>query len=638
MNYIETLVATALVAAISDWVIQTFKKSPSHIIAPFIRLWKENSYLHNILYKMDKKRFARWRNKYVALKGNKLEKDFRKEIIAIDILHECIKNSTPAILAGNPGSGKTTTLETLTYQIAVSSYKINIFFWFGFLFLACILLFFSPLASFIYLASYFLWEPLINRPPIPIFVEVRSLNDEISNMGKWHDEQRKEIIGGKPLFGSQHRIVWLIDGVDELTSEALYANFIKGWKKIIQEGRVARVIIANRTWKSLSSEFGITSIVEILELDDNLVKSFLSNQEEFNKLESEQLLAVNSIGRNPYWLKMIVEGGVYTKNKGKVIYGYIENLLKRETDNTKSPKSEDFIPDNDLLLALANLAMTLEKESRLGLYGKGSSIRAMKIMEDSLDKQYKGRHIFGKSLDTSLLRQEGEDSIFFAHPFVQIFFAAYDLYRGEDWKQNLYLADDFRWWRTFLFLGDIIADQSPEKFENFLETMVGEGENLRRAYLASAILENTLTYKLTPSINLFEVMGLSNTDFLKSVESLSPERKWGDLLTRRFLMSIIEQKIVIGILKGMNKGIDEHRNSINQLRELQGDSVLERLASYFFVEDYGRSDITQAAIRIFQSLGDKKASEYIVLMLGHDKTRDIARDALLKIGENAVGL
>jgi len=645
MNYIETLVATALVAAISDWVIQTFKKSPSHIIAPFIRLWKENSHLHNILYKADKNfgkiqinRFARWRDKYVALKANRLEKDVGKETIAIDILRECIKNSTPVILTGDPGSGKTTTLEALTYQIAASSYKINIFFWLGFLFPACILLFFSPLATFLYIISFFLWEPLVTRTPIPIFVEARYLTDEISNMGKWCDEQRQEKIGSKPLFGSPHRIAWLIDGADELTSETLYANFINGWRKLLQDNKVIHAFFSNRILDvaDLSNRLGIKSIIKISELDDNLVKRFLHSQEEFKKLESEQLLAQGSIGRNPYWLQMIIDGGAYTKNKGKVIYGYIENLLTRETYNTTSAKSDDFIPKDDLLLALANLGMTLEKENLFGLVEKGA-FRAMKIMETGVGNQYKGKYIFKKSLGTSLLRQDGEDKIFFAHPFIQTFFAAYDLYRGDDWKQKLHLTDDFRWWRAFLFLGDLIADQSIEKFENLLETIIGEGENIRRVYLTSAILENTLPFRIT---NIFESTSLSNAGFLEWLEeNLSPESTWDDLFSSHsWVFSVsIEQKIMSGLLKGIrNQNLDEHKVSITQSRELQGDTILERLASYFSADDYRHPQIAQTTIRIFQSLGDKKASECIVLMLGYEKIKDVAYDALVKMGESVV--
>jgi HEAT repeat protein len=649
MNYIETLVVAALVAVITDWVIQAFRKSPSHIFAPFIRLWKEASYLHNILHKADKdfgkvriNRFARWMDingKYIALKGNGLEKESGEKTVVIERLRAYIKNSTPAILVGEPGSGKTTTLEALTCQIAVSSYKINIFFWLGFIILACILLFLSPLISFIYLLSFFLWEPLVRRTFIPMFIEARYLTDEINDMEKWCDNQRKEKIGDKPILGSQHRIVWLIDGVNELTSDALYGSFIKGWRKLTQDGKATHVIFSNRTWESLSSGLGIKSIIRISELDDDLVRRFLHNQEEYNKLETEQLLERGGIGRNPYWLKLMVEAGVYSPNKGKVIYGYVEKLLTREIDITKSPKSADFIPKDYLLIALANLGMTLEKENLLSLIGKDALNRAWSIMEGSLSNQYSGKVILEKAKDATLLKQDGIDKVTFVHPLLQTFFVAYDLYLGEAWKQELHLADDFRWWQTFLILGDIIADQSPETYKIFVESILDDGESVRRTYLAAAILESTVTNRPILFGNWFEIMAFNSADFLKHFEFLSPSFKWHHLLTRYFhsFTSDIEQKIVIGLLKGiLNKSIDEHKNSLNKLREIQGDSILERLAAYSFVDDYNRPEIARAAIKIFQSLGDKKVSAFIVMMLGYEKTKEVAYDALLKIGENAV--
>ncbi len=314
-----------LLGAISavDVIHAIAKKSPPYLFAPYLRLWKEYRLLRRILHDPT---FSAWSNskgRYVALQTIKVDEAHQgsaspRPLAVLDVLQDHVKRHESIILLGEPGAGKTTAVQALTYGLAKAAY-----FWLLILFLvmvsaasSIVLLGYDWVFALLMLVSFVAWEPLVRRTTIPLFVEARS-DYSGGDVKKWHDELLCSRLGTKPLIGWHGRPVLLIDGVNEVQA-VHYGVFIEGWRATMKETHMRpRVVFTSRSGVSPAPIVNISTEFHICDLDDEGVQSFLrvysserineanSSQWEGEKnglarLRSHDLLGPRGLGRNPY--------------------------------------------------------------------------------------------------------------------------------------------------------------------------------------------------------------------------------------------------------------------------------------------------------------------------------------------------
>lgn len=96
---------------------------------------------------------------------------------------------------------------------------------------------------------------------MPIYIEARS--DYAGGMVKtWREEILNSQFKGKPLFGSFQRMVWLVDGVNEISSN-LFATFIEGWRSDIQKKECVRVIFSSREGESPAHRLELDNVFTV---------------------------------------------------------------------------------------------------------------------------------------------------------------------------------------------------------------------------------------------------------------------------------------------------------------------------------------------------------------------------------------
>ncbi|MGH7456296.1 MAG: NACHT domain-containing protein, partial [bacterium] len=333
---------------------------------------------------------------------------------------------------------------------------------------------------------------------------------------EWLEKLLQKRLGNKPLFASEHCVSLLVDGVNEVQAN-LYGIFMEGWRSLLQNQRSTRIIFTSRAGEDPSSRFGLSHVLTVYDLDDTGVKEFLqvygrekaalekkpyaSEQvwRDFSELQSKNLLGEKGIGRNPYWLKMIAESGLYTRNRGVLFHTFAKKLLSREIDKKpKEPTREHDWKDELFKIemdVLGNLALAMHKEKRIGFTDKEGWEKGWEIIEESLRYSgYKPEYILGDAQAATLIKRRYNERIEFIHQLVQEFFVAYALRSEAKWQEAISYCEDIWWWQTLFLLGGLIgadgADKSLEAYSQFVQKVLGDGLNDRRLFAAVGLLRS----------------------------------------------------------------------------------------------------------------------------------------------------
>jgi hypothetical protein len=459
MSY-EALLLTSTTALLADCAVALAKKSPPYLIAPFVRLWKECSLLHGILHN---ERFSHWKPqaaRYVALRAIKAQGGNQESPQPVlDLLESFFKRSEPVVLLGEPGAGKTTGLEALTYRLAGCALLYDRLIWLALLIGTAALSFAAPIFTFVWLASFILWEPLVRRFTVPLFIEARS-DYSGGDVNEWCEKIVTKRLGAKPLLGARHHVAFLIDGVNEVQG-SLYGGLAEGWRARLRDKPRCRVIFTSRGGgENPAQRLDIKNVLSICDLDDEGVREFLNvygrekaveekklyNAEQAKRdsdeLQKKNLLGEGSIGRNPYWLKMIVESGLYTINRGALFHNFAEKLIRREIEEKPEERKRrpdwKVVPVEVVMDALATLALAMHKEKRIGFTGEAGWDKARAAIRKSVDDlPCSPDDVLGEAQASTLLRVQYKTRVEFVHQLVQEFFAAYALHPKSKWQEAL---------------------------------------------------------------------------------------------------------------------------------------------------------------------------------------------------------
>ncbi len=607
MDALNSILVLILIAILVDSIRGLVTKSPPYLIAPFVRFWRETAYLRNILHD---KRFAQWKPetaRYVALCAIKAQSGQEMPRPVLDLLQESLKRGEPVILLGEPGAGKTTALEALTYRLARRAYRWNILLWFLLLSIAALISRPMPSLALLWLASFLLWESLARRATVPIFLEARS-DYTGGEVGDWIENVLKTHVGTRPLLGSYRRAVLLVDGVNEVRA-GLYETFVEGWRSFLRVQR--RAILTSRTGEDPSGRLEGSTVLTICDLDDAGVREFLQVygrekarvenrrytdedvHRDFEELRNKNLLGEKGIGRNPYWLRMVVESGLYTRNRGALFRKFAERLIRREIEEKPEERKRrpewKIVPLEVEMDALGSLALAMHREQRIGYSGEQGWEMARRAIRAALgDLPYTPDDVLGQAEAATLVRTRYKERVEFVHQLVQEFFAAWAL--RNRWGEALDHVEDVWWWETFFLLGGLVgADEYP------------------------ALVAQTMGDGRTP--RLFAAIGL-----LGSVDEPPPE---------------VSESVIAGLAASVGDRLtEEQERAVRELGRILGEDEAALWFSALFHSPDRRKKKTGALLLC--TVGCRRAAETLLDALRDPWGRETTLDILVSIGAPAV--
>lgn len=665
---------------IGDFVLDVvFKKTPlwlsKQVFTAFHRLIKEVLLLHRTLY--HDTRFTKWGPKtleYWALCAIKAHGagDSKPQSV-LDLLESHLKLHRAMVLLGDPGAGKTTVLEALAYRLARRAILQIRWVLIGLILIALLLLFVSPALTSIWLVSFFLWESFVRRAPVPLFLDARKGYKD-GAVGGWITEILQETFVDTPLFGWRNRFVFLVDGVNEVSTD-VYEKFLDGWAEILRRGRYSQAIFTSRTAQDPSSWLGIESTFSLCVLDNAGVRELLKVYEQrrsegdagfyeneqvkrsFGELQRRGFLDQNGIGRNPFWLATLVTSGLNTRNQGRLLHDSTRILIDRETRKKSRYRErqslwEKIVPNEVEMDALGSLALAMHQEKRTGFAGKNLWSKANAIIRESIsDLPFSAYDVLYEAKAATLVRFSQNECVEFTHQLVQNFFTAYALRTPDQWGTVVEYSNDRWWWQTILLLGGIVDDHAA-----FIRQILGDGSDVERVFLAFGLLDSIekIDYKdsLQATIRSGQVPEDLDQELMLTVLSQSRAQeqalnklnqligiessidKWRSLRFRFEPFTKVEGDVIVALALSLSQGItDIHREILRDLRQITGETVVDRLALLLIPEDIG---VKNEIIDLLKGLMEVKAVEYIVLALGDKSVRDTACAALVQMGTLAV--
>jgi HEAT repeat protein len=454
--------------------------------------WRWHKFWY-MLETLENSALRRWETTFAPLEmAERSHELFRTEVIIngerkdlIAVLHDSVAHSANRarrlLLLGEPGAGKTTAMEHLTLTLAREG--------------AWRLGFNSPLPILVRLGD-FQEGPFIDH-----------LRQAIHH-GTRRGSGRVLASGLESLLAKGH-LALFIDALDEALGErheqvlAQIGSFLRS-----QSYQRVPMIITCRTREDPGGRLNDLEVFEIQNLKDDSVKKMIQSYgilaqqglDVERKLREVGLLDTQGIGRNPFWLGLILRSGVFFGNKGKILNKAVESLLGREWDKPKSKRSwEKRLPKdeqlNETIRGLAWLAYKMSIRSQVSL-----------DMNDALSelRQWSGGRVGTQDLRAQDILALGRDALLlnyeigisssqiqplrFRHRLLQEFLTAWCLYSQKELlTQGLieqFIAD-IGWKETFLMLGGLEPDHKP-----LVMCILGTHPNIHRLILAVGLLQS----------------------------------------------------------------------------------------------------------------------------------------------------
>ena len=222
-----------------------------------------------------------------------------------------------ALVLGEPGSGKTTGFLELNYvlsQMAVRRLGIG-----------------QLIPIFIRLGNFQRDQTLFSF----LAEQIRS-----STKGR----SAKVMAGGIEELCEKGRIILLLDALDEALGERREV-ILSELKQYLGSPTFDKtvVVISARTREDPAGQLPDLQTFEIQDLDDKAVDMFIriygQGGQSRTLLDKYHLLGSKGLGRNPFWLRLILESDVLQGSRGSILNDAVDRLLGRELNKPRTTRS-----------------------------------------------------------------------------------------------------------------------------------------------------------------------------------------------------------------------------------------------------------------------------------------------------------
>jgi len=402
----------------------------------------------------------------------------------VNLLHERLKprdKPRRILILGEAGSGKSTALKQLRLRMIRDGTKL-----FG------------------------IGKPIPILAPLGRYSQTRLLDYTREILSK---ESRKLSAVMEKLL-QEGRMVLLLDALDE----ALGSNAVREINDLLSspDYQNLAVVITGRRGeyeKDLPADIEIFSVEELSdEAVLTLSRTAIAAQnlaqapsEIFSSLEQNQLLSEGGLGRNPFWLDLILKGETFSNSKTEIFASALKALFDREWNRVGSkrlwvaalPKDEQLLHSKN---SLAELALQISNRQQ-GEQIDGED--ALKIVETYLSQQtriekLRPQDVMWLARDELLVNfddladKDRWPPVRFRHRLIREYLTALELNSNPQSVQTVFgqYAGDVNWWETLLMLKTLAAGQFDfRKSEELVEAAIADTKDPRRLFFARAMLE-----------------------------------------------------------------------------------------------------------------------------------------------------
>lgn len=626
-----------------------------------------NVFWHRFWYLLEikgSKDIMKWKTSFSRLQGTRrfnktsiirTEKNGRRFDL-VEYLSDNLKKARDEgkriLVTGEPGSGKTTSLERLTFELA--SKKIRR------------LGFGGQIPLLIRLGNF----------------QRGSLYDFIVQSIDLYTKGRSGKILGKAIdeLLRSGRFALVFDALDESMGDQRHL-LLAELKKFFNSPAYEKcsIVISSRTREVPYGVFSRFETLEIQELESEAIDVFIDayrksedkKSDIMERLKGEGLLKAGGLGRNPFWLKLIIESGVFGGNKGYVLDAATTILLEREWDDKAGAKREwnrIYAKNEQLSETKGALSWLAFKMSENGAVFCDNDW-AVPVIRDWLSQRncvekLRPQDVLALGRDAQLLdygegiRMDFKEPVKFRHRLIQEFLAAWCINGTEGLlPQDLIktFGRDGSWGETLVivlqlapkpeaFITEILLDGSQEwrislalrllKHCRMDNEFIVEMEKQILKVLAQDILNGDITKYKKRAKNLTDVADDDIISLLLKLMNWDARSKYGIEILRKIAIIFGEtkcEKAAEALEPFMSVDFDSD-DTVHKALESIGEPALDVIIRRVDPFD-------NWAINILKKIGNKKAIDALIRVWDRPEWNSLtydARDALVDIGESAV--
>ncbi|MEL7433918.1 MAG: TIR domain-containing protein [Chloroflexota bacterium] len=377
---------------------------------------------------------------------------------SFDELREGIRKYGRVALIGDPGAGKTTTLERLAYEYAASAVDDK-----GERIAGTPLPLFVRLGAYDgtdftqFLASFFGNLPLENYLPDGVLLLLDGLNEmpaeHMGTVEAWlrEHENVKVIVSCRKLEYVERKLPLQRIDVAPLDLERIRL-FLTNYLEDEDRDRLFWGLAgyeARKAWAWYQGKVDEATYRSFFTATDKIGDEWEPERKSLDRIrqalrEDAQLPDMLGVVTNPFLLFGVIEifiiEGTVPRNKGELFGHFVDSLLA-ERGQVAEREDRPWIVENKQKQALATLAYQMQAEKR------GTSVAldfVMQCFHDAVPEEDPDTLLYF-AISASILEQS--DTVRFSHQLLQEYFAAYEM--GEDMRRGVpaskYFPSD-AWW------------------------------------------------------------------------------------------------------------------------------------------------------------------------------------------------
>ena len=402
----------------------------------------------------------------------------------------------------------------------------------------------------------------------------------------------------------------------------------------------APLVITARTREDPGNRLRNLHPYTIQDLNDEAVRTFVqvycregdNEKEILVHLERAGLLESGGLGRNPFWLRLIVASGTFQGRKGKILKESVQSLLEREWDEKSAAQRAGWTrlsaKEEQLTETRWALAWLAYRMSEMGVVSLSHDQVVNEILPTWLNQRSSGARL--QAADVVGLGRDAQLLVYwpgplrFRHRLIQEAMTAQLLASDEGLCQNAIAqhAADAGWWETLLMLGHLATDPG-----TLLGTVLGDGSSKPRLFLGAAILQGI--EEPDPTIREQVIFALGGS----LAEGVTEGHK-----AAVTALALIDQEGMAGLLNDLlQNSNDLLQQAALELLPILGDEALMALSlpSLLTILHKGDVGLQDIAIQAVASMGeDARQSALADMPL---ERRVIIKAALRQIDEPRAG-